>query len=275
MAESPPESSRNDHDSCAPLGPGPILQEQYQKIGVGLNQCEARFIGCGIPVLPPTKRARALRRKVDPPIADFLRMSLVGVSTPALIAYAEDLDELPLDALGGSVLVLYHPRLWERYWAVIIVASLVFAASILISTRGLTALPMFQDVTGFVITSFMSLLAAPLCSERLRRMNFASLIRKEIRRRQGTRRRRRRPASHLDPPPALDHPLRRRLGSPACSNELSHPGRRRYPLPLGSPARSLPPHLHPLLRYRPYLQPLVLPPRAGRPLYLLRPGPRP
>jgi hypothetical protein len=171
---------------AAKATPVDLIQQQYRNIGETLMICEAGSLQAGIPWLPPTSQRRSLGRRYDPPLRDFIRYSLVGVSTKNLESYCDDLENsvLPEEREDCAELALETPGTCERYASCVLLAAAVFAVSCL-STICL-GLPLSAAAGMALVTGLIGGASAAItCQESQRRTSFYRVLYRELLRRRG------------------------------------------------------------------------------------------
>lgn len=172
------EQLRAVHSRKTPLG------EQYRMIGHTLSVCEAATFRVGVPWLPPSDRQKELSNYYKGPLEEFIRTSLVSVSTETLDHYCEDLNSFAPELEQNES--LHIPSLYpgERFFFCLVVFLILFTTSLALglllgSTKSAT-------LTLSIITSIpAALLAAFPCMEIQRRSSFYYFLSKELNRRRG------------------------------------------------------------------------------------------
>ena len=160
------------------------FSEQYRIIGETLSISEVVTIRVGVPWLPPGQKQKELSKQYHGPLEDFIRSSLVSVSTETLDHYCEDLNSFATEPDNNDS--LYIPSLCpaERFFFCLVVFLILFTTSLALglllgSTRSAT-------LTLSIITSIpAALLAAFPCMEIQRRSSFYYFLNKELNRRRG------------------------------------------------------------------------------------------
>ena len=160
------------------------LLESYQEIGKMLRVCEAANTGIGIPWVPPTARALALRTGYFSPLRDFVRSSLVGVPTATLESYAEDIQELEPNEESARLLGIAGLALFERYALCVLLFAVSFSMFV-VSAIWVHAGGRFAMSFGLGVAVLVTIVSAYVCSERSRRATFHWLIVEELLRRKG------------------------------------------------------------------------------------------
>lgn len=162
---------------------GQNLYQHYKTIGETLLIIEAAT-AYGIPVLFPTGRVRNRRKSYYPTLSDFMRSSLISVPTFALESYVEDLIEPSENILINYDLQIAEVSLVERWGLGLIVLSLAFGLSLLIGLLSQTEL--FSSLSIAVgIGLILALIYHFSSDDKSRRSSFASVLKREIRRRKG------------------------------------------------------------------------------------------
>ena len=158
-----------------------LLLQQFKVIGETLMRCESVCHRVGIPWLPPTQAVRKRAAQFEPPLKDFLRYSLVTVSTKTLEMYCYDLESAEPITPDHHITAV-HPI--ERYSLATIVFGTLFAANLLFSNWLSVPLQI-----GVVSSLFVGFFGASLCviasSERSRRRSFHWALTQELLRRRG------------------------------------------------------------------------------------------
>lgn len=159
------------------------FKTQYLDIGRTLLACEASSLKVGIPLLPPTRRVSRLRLLVNCPLDEFLRLSLLSISTSALESYCEDLLSSPKNTAELD-LAITIPSFYERHFFSTTVAfvGIVLFITLLMQTN---LSPLFGYPLALAIGAMCGSVSATLATERYRRATFYKLIEKEIMRRHG------------------------------------------------------------------------------------------
>lgn len=155
---------------------------RYAEIGRVLLICEASCYSAGIPWLPPIKEVRQRIRLFDPPLTDFVRISLLGIETPTLECYLSDLAAT--DQEDSAALDIPPPSPLARYSLSVVLFGILFSANCLLY-RALgynVAESLFGSFSLGLVGAAIGIVAA---SEVLRRRSFYLLIEKEILRRRG------------------------------------------------------------------------------------------
>jgi hypothetical protein len=161
-----------------------LLTQQYQTLGETLTICEIATWRTGIPFLPPNKRRRALLRKYEGPLDEFVRISLVCVSTKTLDSYCEDLDTIDPEHDSGSLLFIDQVSHFERFFVCALVLVTLFTVTICVCT--LLGLSIFAaGVLALLAAVPASTLAMFACMEIQRRASFYVLLSRELMRRRG------------------------------------------------------------------------------------------
>lgn len=161
-----------------------LVTQQYQTLGETLTICEIATWRTGIPFLPPNKRRRSLLKKYEGPLDEFVRISLVCVSTKTLDSYCEDLDTIDPAQESGQLLFIDQVSLFERFFVCAIVLATLFFLSLCVCTL------LGISIVGAAVLALLaaipaSLLAMFSCMEIQRRASFYALLTREIMRRRG------------------------------------------------------------------------------------------
>ena len=156
----------------------------YPEIGHALLVAEASVTSVGIPWLPLTTRTKKLREELNQSLKDYIRTSLVTVSTSALESYTEDLETLPRDERSANTLHIGGLSLVERYALSILLFGACFTlffVSALWVHAGLGIAVGLSLLTAALVAAVSSY----VCSEESRRATFHWLIFEELMRRKG------------------------------------------------------------------------------------------
>lgn len=157
---------------------------QYQAIGSALLISEAASHRAGIPWLPPSAAVRRRAAGYEPPLPDFIRYSLVTVSTNTLEAFCHDLETSPLSREEAENLYIPQPAPAERYALAVLGFGIVFAADLLLCQ--LIGLPFgIAGVSAAITGALGGAICATLCTEQNRRKSFHMLLTQELLRRSG------------------------------------------------------------------------------------------
>ncbi len=95
----PPEDGSSGTASTPPSDLG---VQQYQSIGAALMAAECSKLSVGLPWRAPSRKVRQRREQFEEPLSEFLRYSLVGVSTKTLESYCDDLEEFVLEVSNAG-----------------------------------------------------------------------------------------------------------------------------------------------------------------------------
>lgn len=175
----------NGHDRrTEPNGGTGKQADHYAQIGQALLTSEAAFYNVGIPWLPPTARVSGLRRQCDQPLREFLRCSLVTVSTSSLESYLEDLESLPPGAESSAQLHIQITSPLERHLFAIL-TGLVTAVVAFFSLQTLPLSMASTCLATLVVTAVGLLVAEYLSIDLARRVTFEREILAELNRRKG------------------------------------------------------------------------------------------
>jgi hypothetical protein len=129
----------------------------------------------GIPLLLPTKRVRALASQGRAPLAELIRIDLVGVTTGVLELYADDLAD-PAPSLRK--LHITEPTWAERFGVGAFLVFLLTCATLFLFTPN--SIHLAAGV--FLLTATA---VAVVTSESHRRASFHRTVTEEIKRRRG------------------------------------------------------------------------------------------
>ncbi len=157
-------------------------ESHYREIGAALLSLEAISARVGIPILFPTHRVRALRRRYQPPFWDFVRREFVTVPTSLLESYYDDLEHNPLTAEADRQLFINLPSYLER-WAFCITATIIMG--LIFAAGGMYLFHPARFEIGLCGALLAFVLSYSLSTARSRRASFLWLVGAEIRRRQG------------------------------------------------------------------------------------------
>lgn len=157
--------------------------EGYMRIGETLTTAETVSLVVGIPILWATKRVRALRKRCDMPIDEFLRVNLVGVPTRVVEFYIQELDDLSIEANSLDRLSIQRPTRFERLAPLVVALPIFFFLFFLIFSLSLS--PPLAALGSFFITSLAILGLVVLSSNTYRRISFSLFLSREILRRRG------------------------------------------------------------------------------------------
>jgi len=161
-----------------------LKTNQYETIGTTLCIAEASIIKVGIPWLPPTKERRELIKQYHSPINDFIRVSLVCVSTKTLESYCDDLETFQKDNKSFEDLFIEEIKGIDRFassgFLFVALAFFTFSFCIMLKTGYSAAVAL-----SLLSATPAALLAMFSCNELQRRANFHSLLYKELLRRRG------------------------------------------------------------------------------------------
>lgn len=189
MMEESPKNTKTvpASDEQAPAFQPPLpknLEEAYTQIGRTLLVAEAATTAIGIPWLPPTPRTQALRREFYEPLKDFVRQSLVGVPTPELESYAEDLETLPADEPSSARLHIGGLSHLERRMLSLILFFSAFALFFILSLWVNAGIGLALGLS-LLVAAVISVVSGYICSEDSRRSTFHWVIFEEVHRRKG------------------------------------------------------------------------------------------
>lgn len=185
----PVEISRNstgDGNGSTPLASvlAPSGEEQFDEIGQMLRVCEACYSSVAIPWLPPTREVQRLRKLSSQSLPEFVRCSLVTVSTKHLESYLHDLEMLPDDAVSSARLHISIRSRFERYAFAVLFPSLSTIAVFLVGLSFNLSEDLSAEIALFSC-AFLSVLSIYLCTETCRRASFHRLVADELMRRKG------------------------------------------------------------------------------------------
>lgn len=157
---------------------------QYETIGETLLVCEASCNRIGIPWLPPTTYTQKLVKQFDPPLRDYVRYSLVTVSTKTLDSYCDDLENADLTIEAAEQLHIAPPSVLERYAFAVMVFGILFAVDYMLIN--LLTIPIFVAVGSSLIVALCGAAAClMLTTEQHRRKTFYWVLSHELDRRRG------------------------------------------------------------------------------------------
>lgn len=170
------------------------ILKQYQTIGYTLSTLEASYICAGIPWLPPTKKVTAFRQlnrnktdkdqKRDLALEEALRIELVNVQTHVIESYCDDLDNLQHSQTNLQKLSIEQYSHFEQFaftcvlCIVATITSAIFGAILIHNTTLIASLIISCDICAVTLGFALS------CHD-YRKANFATLLSREILRRQG------------------------------------------------------------------------------------------
>ncbi len=157
---------------------------QYETLGETLLICEAACHRVGVPWLPPTKVVQRRNEQFEAPLEDFVRYSLVTVSTKTLETYCDELETAALNANEARQLSIPHPSVLERYAMSALVFGILCAADFLFC-RFLGVPTTIAVVSSAIIGILGGATCAALSSEQHRRTTFHWVLLKELLRRSG------------------------------------------------------------------------------------------
>jgi hypothetical protein len=157
--------------------------DAYAPIGLALSRAEASFWKVGMPWLPPSGRVCKLRSKRYSSPEELLRYELVGVSTPSLITYCEDLERSFTQRLEHFSIA--KPSQLER-WSLALLGSILFGAGAWLVTVATAAEKTLYPFVGALLAALScAVLCVSLSSDSYRRESFLAILRREIARRSG------------------------------------------------------------------------------------------
>ena len=160
------------------------LLGEYQEIGNLLLVCEAALYCVGIPWLPPSAQIRKRISQYDGPLDEFVRVSLVTVSTQTLECYVSDMQGSELE--DAEALCIPMPGAVQRYSLAAMLTATFFAANILIHNA--FGNDFFESLfTSSVVAVVAATLGCLVVSEMYRRRSFMILLSRELDRRRGMR----------------------------------------------------------------------------------------
>ena len=158
------------------------LLGEYQEIGKLLLVCEAALYCVGIPWLPPSAEIRKRISQYEGPLDDFVRLSLVTVSTQTLECYVSDMGASELQ--DAEALCIPMPGLLQRYSLAVMLSATFFAANCLIHNA--FGNDIYESLfTSTVVAVVAATLGCLVVSEMYRRRSFMILLSKELDRRRG------------------------------------------------------------------------------------------
>jgi len=157
---------------------------QYETIGETLLSCEASCHRIGIPWLPPTTYTQKLVKQFDPPLEDYIRYSMVTVSTKTLVSYCDDLEDAELTIEAAEQLHIAPPSVLERYAFAVLVFGILFAADYMLIN--LLTIPAYVAIGSSLIVALCGATACLMLStEQHRRKTFHWILSHELDRRHG------------------------------------------------------------------------------------------
>ena len=161
-----------------------VLKESFRTVGETLMVLEAACMQVGIPWLAPLKRVRGLRKRFEAPMDDYLRYSLVTVSSKHLEMYRQDLLNARDSGTSCPALAIRDLGPIERYGFVLLIPLLLFAVcasgSLLYGAR------LHEAIISSVFAALGAGVGAlSLCLETSRRTSFLRIIDRELSRRRG------------------------------------------------------------------------------------------
>ena len=189
----PVEISKNSSGEGSNPGPGslsPVLsltpdhEEQFDEIGQTLRVCEACYSSVGIPWLPPTREIRRLRKLCSQSLDEFVRCSLVTVSTKHLESYLHDLEMLPDDLASSEKLYISLDSRIDRFSFAVIFSTLSTIAAFLVGISFNLGESTSINIAALAC-AVLTVLSLSLCSESCRRASFHRIISDELMRRKG------------------------------------------------------------------------------------------
>lgn len=170
------------------LAPASVSPEhwrtQYSQIGAALSAAEASFWNVGIPWIPPTAAVRSLRVSEPGGSREYLRLGLVGVSTPVIDAYVDDLlHDGDVREMCSGLSIRQPTRIEKIGFAGLCSLGGMLTAGCLAFLLGATA----SSLAGLSVIGFA---AAFVCSSAVsedgyRRRSFARVLLQESCRRKG------------------------------------------------------------------------------------------
>lgn len=177
-------SDGSDHREPA-TAPAQKIGDHYAQIGQALMTCEAAFCSVGIPWLPPSRRVSALRQQCDQPLKEFLRCSLVTVSTSSLESYLDDLQSLPATEDSAHELSIAIDSPIERH-AFSALTGVVTAAVALASLQTINLSLTGTVIAATALTAIGVAIAEFLSNDWARRVTFHRELLAELKRRKGS-----------------------------------------------------------------------------------------
>jgi hypothetical protein len=149
-----------------------------------LEKIEAGAIGIGVPYLLPTPRVRALRSGSFSPVADYIRSSLVGITTADLENFR--LQLISEKKASNALVLLGFARLTflERFGLPIVIAATVLVGITLTSGIGYTNTAVIAAKLSLPVFA-VCLILVSRARDGFRRYSFIRLIQHEISRRSG------------------------------------------------------------------------------------------
>lgn len=177
------DSSATPRSELSPSSKEKLI-EHYRTIGQALLVCEASSLRVGIPWIAPVGEVVKRRYEVGTRPENYIRETLVTVSTNCLQIYVEDLEKPQEEAPGDSELNI-ELRSWiERYsFSTACAAASMFvgiAAAVYLFPSALAGL-----ILGMVMLVLGYLLGQSYSTSASRRLSFRRLLMNEIMRRRG------------------------------------------------------------------------------------------
>ena len=161
-----------------------LITMQYPTIGETLLTCEAACHRVGIPWLPPTENVRRRSSQYEGPLEDFIRYSLVTVSSKTLVSYCDDLETSGPNSTEAEQLSIPYPTPSERYAFPALVFGILFATDFLLCR--IAGVPFAVSIVSSAIIGLLGgATCAALCIELHRRKTFHWLLVREVMRRSG------------------------------------------------------------------------------------------
>jgi hypothetical protein len=162
------------------------MQGSYFKtIGETLSICEAGSYLVGIPWLPPTSYVNKIAKQFYLPLADFVKINLVGVPTSQIERYCEDLEQsIQNNNHQNTEFYLYSPTTFEKLTFCLIFTGIFFSADLLICLilfGTISTSLVYACITGLIVFGF----CLAISREENRYKSFLSLLQKELMRRKG------------------------------------------------------------------------------------------
>lgn len=166
------------------VNPKPQIAVGLEKITPVLEKIEAGVISVGVPVLLPTRRVLALRLGSFTPSADYIRSSLVGITTTDLENFrlqllGERRASKALEATGFSRLTFA-----ERFGVPVLLATSLLLGIMTISLLGYPTIASLATKLSLPIFAVCIVLISR-GRDGFRRYSFIRLLQEEISRRSG------------------------------------------------------------------------------------------
>ena len=163
-----------------------LTDTQYREIATTLMVAEVSHWQVGVPWFLPSARKRKYRMQYTGPLAEYLRYSLVGITTATLESYCEDLESSFTGTGTTTIPELHIDQLsWlDRYGLCILIFVLLF----LLCTGSFLLLglaPVSAVAVAFLATAVGTAGTAFACAESQRRNSLHYVLYREVLRREG------------------------------------------------------------------------------------------